>query len=155
MEINNYMKRGVDKHGLSPVIASMLMILLVLVLASIIFLWSRGFIKEQIEKFGSPIENACEKVNFEVYRDGSKVEIINRGNVDIRHLDIKMFKDGDSKINKFDLAIDAGESVENHMTLTINGETPDRIIAYPALIGNVKGTTSNNVFTCTDSGVII
>jgi len=149
------MKRGVGKHGLSPVVASMLMILLVLVLASIIFLWSRGFIAEQIEKFGGPIEDVCGEINFEVYRDGSEIEIVNRGNVDIRHLDIKMFKDGDSEISKFDLAIDAGKSVQNHMTLTIGGETPDKIIAYPALIGNVKGATSNNVFTCVDSGVVI
>jgi len=149
------MKRGVGKHGLSPVIASTLMILLVLVLATIIFLWSRGFITEQIEKFGNPIEDACEGVNFEVYRDGSKMEIVNRGNVDIRHLDIKMSKDGDSKINKFDLAIDAGDSVQSDVTLTIDGETPDKIIAYPALIGKVKGGTSNSVFTCVDSGVVI
>ncbi|MCD4771571.1 hypothetical protein K8R30_04130 [archaeon] len=149
------MKRGVGKHGLSPVIASMLMILLVLVLASMIFLWSRGFIAEQIEKFGGPIEDVCEKINFEVYRDGSRVEVVNRGNVDIRHLDIKMFKDGDSKISKFDLAIDAGKSVESHMTLEIDGQTPDKIIAYPALIGNVKEASSNSVFTCLDSGVVI
>jgi FlaG/FlaF family flagellin (archaellin) len=149
------MKRGVGKHGLSPVIASMLMILLVLVLASMIFLWSRGFIAEQIEKFGGPIEDVCGKVSFEVYRDGSKIEVVNRGNVDIRHLDIKMFKDGDSEISKFDLAIDAGKSVEEHMTLTIDGQTPDKIIAYPALIGNVKEASSNSVFTCLDSGVVI
>ena len=51
----NNMKEGIKKRGLSPVIASVLLILLVLVLASIIFLWARGFIGEQIEKFGEPI----------------------------------------------------------------------------------------------------
>ena len=54
------MKKGVcrGKRGLSPVIASVLLIALVLVLASIIFMWARGFISEQIEKFGNPVELA-------------------------------------------------------------------------------------------------
>jgi len=32
---------------------------------------------------------------------------------------------------------------------------PDRIIAYPVLIGNVKGGSSNKVFTCVDAGKTI
>lgn len=150
------MRRGVRKRGLSPVVASVLMILLVIVLAVIIFLWARGFIGERIEKFGKPIEEICGEVNFDVFRDGSELEIINRGNVDIRHLDIKLFDTrGNSEVNKFNIPIDAGETAGGHVTLEMDSGTPDKIIVYPVLVGTMPGKGENNVFTCMNSGVTI
>jgi len=156
METNNAMKRSDNKRGLSPVIASVLMVMLVLVLAAMIFLWARGFISEQIEKFGKPVEELCESVDFRVEKIGSKLEILNRGNVDIRHLDIKMFKNGNSEISKFDFQVDAGKAVKKDVTLVMeDGSDPDETIVYPALIGNVMGKDTNKVFTCTTSGVTL
>ncbi len=150
------MKERMGKKGLSPVIASVLMILLVLVLAAIIFLWARGFIGEQIEKFGRPIEATCGEVKFEVFRQENELEIVNRGNVDIRHLDIKVIKGGNSEVNKFNFQVDAGESERGYVLLEMSdGEVPDEIIVFPALIGNVQGAERNNVFTCMDSGVTL
>ena len=153
MKLINSMKKGVNKRGLSPVIASVLLILLVLVLATIIFLWARGFLNEQIEKFGKPISDDCSHVNFDVQRSLNNLEVINRGNVNINHLDIKLFKDGNSEISRFNVPIDAGETARQPITLTMkDGSTPDKIIVYPALIGNVRGKDSNKVFTCLDDG---
>ncbi|MFH1522085.1 MAG: archaellin/type IV pilin N-terminal domain-containing protein [archaeon] len=151
------MKRGVrNKRGLSPVIASTLMILLVLVLAAIIFFWARGFISEQIEKFGRPVEELCSSVDFGAEKVGSELEVINRGNVDIRHLDIKLFKEGNSEIAKFDFSIDAGQAIKKTLDLKMDsGEEPEKIIIYPALIGNVRGQSLNKVFTCMDSGITL
>ena len=156
MGIFNYMRKGVGGRGLSPVIASMMMILLVLVLASLIFLWARGFVTEQIEKFGKPIEQMCESVNFEVQKVGGDLEVVNRGDVDIRYLDVKMFKDGGSEVEKFNFQVDAGESVRKGVVfLMSNNDVPDKIVVYPALVGNVKGGSSNKVFTCLDAGETI
>ena len=150
------MKIGVKKQGLSPVIASVLMILLVLVLAAMIFLWARGFISEQVEKFGKPVEELCSSVDFRVEKVGSELEIVNKGNIDIYHLDIKLFKDGDSEIAKFDFQVDAGKARKEIVDLKMsNNEEPDKIIVYPALIGNVRGKSSNKAFTCMNSGVTL
>jgi flagellin-like protein len=150
------MRKGVGSRGLSPVIASVLMILLVLVLAALIFLWARGFVSEQVEKFGKPIEKLCESVDFDVQRIGGDLEVINRGNVDIRHLDIKMIKGGSSDVEKFNFQIDAGEAIRREAVLLMDGNVvPDEIIVYPALVGNVKGGSSNKVFTCLDAGKTI
>ena len=150
------MKKSDNKKGLSPVIASVLMILLVLVLAIIIFLWTRGFIGEQVEKFGKPIEGICSSVDFEVEVIGNELEVVNRGNIDIHHLDIKLFKDGDSEISKFDFQIDAGQAIKQNVNLEMfDRSEPDKIIIYPALIGNVQGKASNKVFTCTDAGITL
>ncbi|MCK4650470.1 hypothetical protein KAT36_04545 [Candidatus Pacearchaeota archaeon] len=145
--------KGVNRKGLSPVIASALMILMVIVLAIIIFLWARGFIGEQIEKFGEPIEGYCSSVNFEVVRYGNELEILNRGNIDIRSLNIKVIRGGDSEMSQFSLQVDAGASVRGSVALDMSDA--DEIIVYPVLIGNVRGKNKNNVFTCMDAGVKI
>lgn len=157
MKINNNMKRGIrNKRGLSPVIASVLMILLVLVLAAIIFLWARGFIGEQIEKFGRPVEDLCSSVDFRAEKIGGELEVVNMGNIDIRHLDIKLFRGGNSEIGKFNFPIDAGRAVKKMLDLEMSdGSEPDKIIIYPALIGNVRGQSSNKIFTCMDAGITL
>ncbi len=147
------MKR-VNKKGVSPVIASGFMVLMVMVLASIVFLWARGFIGEQIEKFGEPIENYCSQVDFAVARYDSELEVLNRGNIDIRSLDVKKVRGGDSEFIQFPFQVDAGGSEMKHVTLEMkDGRVPDEIFVYPILVGNVKGENRNNVFTCLDAGV--
>jgi flagellin-like protein len=153
------MKKGVSsKRGLSPVVASALMIALVIVLALIIFLWARGFVSEQIEKFGMPVEKHCESLKFNVERIGDALEIRNDGDVDIFSFDIKLFKDGNSEIDRFDFSVDAGKSISRDVTLMM-GENddvdPDKVIIYPALIGSLRGENLNKPYTCLDNGVVI
>ena len=152
------MKRG-KKRGLSPVIASVLMIMLVLVLAAMIFLWARGFISEQIEKFGKPVEDLCADVNFKVLKvdDGHALEILNKGNIDIWYFNLKMFDDsGNSKMTKFDVRVDAGKAIKQEVALVMADETePEKIIIYPALLGSVRGKDSNQAYVCTNAGVTI
>ncbi len=157
MEVYNNMK----KKGLSPVIASVMMIMLVLVLSAMIFLWARGFISEQIEKFDKPIGDVCAEVNFDaVLVNDNELEIINRGNVGIRSFDIKLIKGGTSEVAKFDFGgpqIDPGQAVRQSVTtLLMNDNTaPDKIIVYPTLLGSVRGKNANRPFTCVDAGKAI
>ena len=147
-------KECMNKRGISPVIASVLMILMVIVLAGMVFLWARGFISEQVEKFGRPIEEQCSAINFVATKRGSNLEILNRGSIDIRHFDVKLIRGGSSEFHKFGFSVDSGEGkIEPFTQVMENGETPDEIILYPALIGQVVGETSNKVFTCLNSGV--
>ena len=152
MEVCNSMK----KKGLSPVIASVLMIMLVLILAVMIFLWARGFISEQIEKFDKPINDVCATVNFDAVRVGDELEIINRGNVGIRSFDIKLIKGGDAEVAEFDFdrpQVEPGQAIREKVSLLMkDGSTPDRIVVYPSLLGGVRGGNTNKMFTCTDAG---
>ena len=147
-----FMRRS-DTRGLSPVIASVLLVALVLVLAAIIFMWARGFISEQIEKFGQPVEKACEDVSFAVdlvkVGVGYEIEIENTGNIPIQNFDIKRIEGGDSEIEKFKFKVDQGEAVRGGVQ--INTRT-DKIVVYPALLGKLKGKATNKVFTCSDRG---
>jgi flagellin-like protein len=156
-----FMKKVVGKSGLSPVIATVLMILLVLVLAAMIFLWARGFIGEQIEKFGKPIEASCSELNFEVEKvEGTSgldaLEVVNRGDIDIFYLDVKKVSGGNSEMEKFGFPIDAGSSSKGDIDLTMSGGVvPEKIIVYPALVGSTGSESSNQVFTCIEVGKTI
>lgn len=153
-----------NKKGLSPIIATVLLVLFVLILASMIFLWARGFVSEQIEKFGQPIDKLCSGVRFEVAKTSGKVaskyslEVTNRGDVDIYQLDIKMQKGGNTEMEKFRYQIAAGKSVKEDVILKM-GENknidPDKITVFPALIGAAKSGKSNKIFTCLEQGKII
>ena len=55
-----------NKMGLSPVVATVLLIAMVIIIGIIIFLWFRGFTHESITKFGvRNVELVCGDVNFQ------------------------------------------------------------------------------------------
>ncbi len=83
------MKRG--KKGVSPVIATVLLIGMVMVIGLIVFMWFRGFIEETVTKFdGQNIKLVCTDVQFDVSSSGSSVFISNIGNVPIYDMMIKI-----------------------------------------------------------------
>lgn len=79
------------KRGISPVVATALLLTIALVLASIIFLWARSFLGEQEQKFDEPVENACLDVNFqaEALAGNQKINIVNRGNVPLYGIEVR------------------------------------------------------------------
>jgi flagellin-like protein len=84
-------KRG--KEGVSPVIATVLLIGIVVVLGLIVFLWFRGFISEVCEKNEVNIELACDDVDFEASYIGNELSISNY-NIPIYDMSIKQLKSG-------------------------------------------------------------
>jgi len=87
--------RGVRKKGVSPVIATILLIALVFVISMIVFLFMRGLNEESITKFGNEnIKLACQRVDFEASYSGTELAISNLG-IPIYDMNIKLDK-GDS-----------------------------------------------------------
>jgi flagellin-like protein len=161
-----HMKERVGKKGLSPIIASVLLILLVIVLAGIIFIWAKGFIGEQLEKFNEPIEDSCDRIVFDASRTGidlKDLKIRNTGDVDIRYLEIRMSRGGESITKLFDVPVDAGKfeikSISFFMTEDGDGSSaediPEEIIVYPALLGTAAGASSNKPYTCLNNGITL
>lgn len=84
-----------EKKGVSPVIATVLLIAMVIALALIIFLWMRSFTKETVTKFEDEnIELSCGKIEFQASLDGDTLFINNVGNVPIYDFRVKVFNDG-------------------------------------------------------------
>ena len=89
-------KRDFLKRGISPVIATVLLISMVIVIALIIFLWVREIGGETITKFGKEnVEVACGDVEFSAEYSGGEISVSNTGIVPIYNFKIKV-STGDS-----------------------------------------------------------
>ncbi len=86
-----------NKAGISPVIATVLLISIVVVAGVIIAIALLGFGGDQSYKFGNPVEEVCrEGVSFDASLSGSELTIENTGSVGI--LKIKAYdSEGDSR----------------------------------------------------------
>jgi len=149
-----------SKKGLSPVIATVLLISLGIALSGIVFLWMVGFVSEQIQKQGKPIEQVCKDVSFEneqTYNDvGNSItlQVTNRGNVHIYGFDIKFIESGESNMKSFTFDVPIGEASDVQI-IPILGENVKEVVLYPMILGSVRGKKLNKPVTCLDSGKII
>lgn len=83
-------KRG-KKKGISPVIATTLLIAMVVVIALIIFIWFRGLNQEAVTKFGGTnIDLVCKDVTFSSSYSGGIISLQNTGNVPIYSFQVEI-----------------------------------------------------------------
>jgi len=147
----------ISKKGLSPVIATVLLITLAIVLVGIVFLWMRGFVSEQVEKQGKPVDQVCEDVRFEkdiqLYGDSLDLRMTNVGNVHIYGLDVKFVSERDSSMTSYKFDVLIGESSDVQRIQFIG--TPQKIIFYPMVLGSVKGKKVTKPVTCLSQGQTI
>lgn len=136
--------RGVyKKRGLSPVIATVLLIAIALVLALIIFIWARSFISEKTQKFDKPISEACTQINFvaEVGActgSGTCFDIQNNGNVPIYGVELRKKGGGTiESIKTFDGAttIGVGQRATTNPVDSTNVASGDTVTVIPIIIG--------------------
>ncbi|MCA9485737.1 MAG: hypothetical protein KC506_02750 [Nanoarchaeota archaeon] len=86
-----------EKRGLSPVIATILLVSIALVLAVIIFLWARSNIQEQIEKGGQDVELVCDQVRFvaQAFDSTDELWIENTGGVALWGVEVRIKRTGE------------------------------------------------------------
>ncbi len=82
-------KSLLKKRGVSPVIATVLLIAMVVVIALIIFMWFKGLTQEKILKFDQNIELVCPDVSFYAEQGSNGVIIENTGDVPIFSLKVQ------------------------------------------------------------------
>jgi len=145
--------RKIKKRGLSPVVATVLLVSVVIVLALIIFLWARGFLSERVQKFDSAIELSCDNVDFvagiSFGPDNDKyLDLKNNGNVPIYGVIIKEIDKGSIEVKEvFGSTLNVGESKEIEIDeLSLEG---DRLLVVPILLG--KAGSERVSYTCDDA----
>ena len=142
-----------SKKGLSPVIASILLIALVLVLATIIYLWARAFIPETVEKFGSTIENSCQNIVFDVTYSGGYLRVQNNGNVPIQGIRYAIEEPGSLAYE--DLMSPAPIVAGGTSNFVISGDSGGKNVrVVPILLGKAS-TGELKAFVCDESVKII
>ena len=136
--INNKMKK--NKGGVSPIIATILLIALVLIIALIVFQWMKGFTKEAITKFDETnIELVCDDVQFNAdYSADGTLTISNTGNVPIYNFNVKAEYDGGYDTLDLKNNSNWGEGLSQGGVFSDSvsfQNSPTKIILIPILLG--------------------
>ncbi len=150
------MKKKEDvKKGVSPVIATVLLIAMVIVIALIIFLWVRELTGETITKLdGQNIETVCEQVEFSADYSGGEVSVSNTGIVPLFNLKLKIIEPGSyNTVNMWDIGDwptagigQGGSFVSNGASGQISGAT--KLILIPVLMGT--STNGERTYVCNE-----
>ncbi len=130
------------KRGISPVIATVLLIAMVVVVALIIFVWFRGMVGESATKFGKNIELVCEDVEFDAEYSSSSntLSVVNAGQVPIFQLRVRITEGGGHTTEEIDEDStgwdETGLGQGGTYSETLSGASnADKITVFPVLIG--------------------
>ena len=149
------MKRGINKKGLSPIVATSILIVIVIILAIIILLWARGFIKEAVIKeiAGSSkrAEEFCREIGMRGFvNEDNSFGFENTGTIPIFAYRINLEESGSSEIIR--VGNEKGGSVNPGSIVIITDSIVKDIQPYssydsvkiiPVLLGKVEGSTQS------------
>ena len=146
------MRKRVLKKGVSPVIATVLLIAIVIVIGLIIFLWFKGMTQEAVTKFGKNVELSCEDSQFDASYSGGILTISNLGNVPIFNFNIRISEGGNHVTQEIteiatnwpETGLKAGGIFSNE-SITLTGN-PNEIVLSPILVG--RGEKGKKSFEC-------
>jgi flagellin-like protein len=135
------------KRGLSPVIATILLIAIAVVLALIVFTFAKNYVREKTEKFGQPIEDSCLNVDFiaeavsgSECTPGSgldRVDVNNNGNVPLYGVEIR--EEGSGAVRSLGTGyFGDGLPVGSGNCIDIDLEGGDEILVVPILLGETE-----------------
>ena len=149
-----------NRRGVSPVVATVLLIVIVVVLAVIIFLWARGFLSESAVKGDRVVSISCADVEFDAQVvvvanecDGdSAVDINNIGNIPIYGVQVLRYDSSAGSIEDVPLTdqpfvagtVTIGRS--SYACLGISVEPEDAFRIVPKLLAEKDG--KKIAYTC-------
>ena len=71
------MIKKIGKKGISPVIATVLLVAIAIIVVTIIWFWASRSVKDVGSKFETPLNQACQELNLDVSISGSDINIVN------------------------------------------------------------------------------
>ena len=144
------------KRGISPVIATVLLVAMVVVIGLIIFLWFRGITEEAVTKFGGTnIELVCEDVEFlSDYSAAGILSISNIGNVPIFGMKARISEQGgyetlnigDLSVGWPDIGLRQGGTFSGNLMEEFAGA--DQVLLIPVLMGT--SAQGEQTYVCED-----
>lgn len=141
-------------RGISPVVATVLLVAMVVALGLIIFLWFRGFTQESVTKFDTNVELVCGDIDFEASYSDHKLSIVNTGNVPIYKMNLKVVGaggfntiqagEGSSGEEWPELGLNQGDTFVHEQTFS-----GDEVVLIPVLLGTSRGGSQKS-FACNE-----
>lgn len=142
-----------NKKGISPLVATVLLVSITLILAVIVFFWARSFISETIEKNNRAIEMSCEDISFLIEARDGNLSLENIGSIPIYGVEMRIKGNGEVKqIGQTSGTIGPGQSAV--FSLPAEAHIGDEIIAVPILLGENEAGTERVAHVCdSDYGI--
>lgn len=144
------------KKGVSPVIATVLLIAIVVALAVIVFVSIKGLIGESITKFnGENVKLVCNKVKFEASYSNGVLAISNSGDTPIYKIKIKASGKGNSNsailIDQWKKnGLVPGGTYSGEVPSNIQSKAYDTLTLIPILLGKTNGGQAT--YPCDSNG---
>lgn len=143
------------KRGVSPIIATVLLIGMVVALALIVFVWIRSFTRETITKFEDEnIELACDRIEIQASYSNGDLSVVNIGNVPIFDMRVKLVDAGGYTTENLkgeegwpDVGLNPGDAS------LVGGFFADEIKIIPILLGN--SDTGKKTFACENQEYVV
>jgi len=124
------------KKAVSPVVATVLLIAIVVIIALLIFIWASNFFSESGKKMGKSAEQACSEVNIEAVLDENILSVINNGNIPVYSLNIEKTAEGSVEVEKLDqINLIQGSAITQDI-----GTGYSKIELVPIILVQVKNT---------------
>lgn len=147
----------VMRRGVSPIIATVLLIGIVITLSGIVYIWARGFVQEGLEKRGEPIERSCDAVQFEAdivsNTEGNFLDINNRAEIPIYGFVLELLGQGSAL--PYELTpnpVEPGASASIPLPSNeINLDGAQGVKVIPVLMGQKRDSEGRYVFQCPGS----
>jgi len=145
-----------QKRGVSPVIATVLLVAMVVVIGLIIFLWFRGLTEEAVTKFGGRnIKLVCDDVDFLSDYYAGTLSISNIGNVPIFGMKVRISAQGSYEtLDIRNLSVDwpeiglrQGGTFSGNLVSEFSGA--EQVSLIPVLMGS--SSSGNQIYVCEDT----
>jgi flagellin-like protein len=134
------------KKGLSPVIATVLLIAVVISLSAIVFFWARGFIPSVIQKSGISASQACSEIvltaTYSSYENPTLLTVTNNGNIPISRFSVAAESNGEIISTDFSDSVLVGNSVSE----TYSPAEGASITLTPSILG--EGGSQKKLYKC-------
>ena len=151
--------KEMNEKGVSPVIATVLLIGLVIALGAVVFVWFQSFTHEAVTKFeGENIELVCgdPSLQFDASYSSGTLALSNTGNVPIYSFNVRIDNGAGSYTTKEikdivnnwpSIGLRSNGVFQGDISSSVSGAT--RIILIPILRGSVSSGEERS-FTCAD-----
>ena len=127
-----------NKKGLSPIIATVLLVGFVIVAIGIIFIWARTVVREPIEKFSEPISRACDNIDLSVSIEGDKLTISNNGDkVPVYNINLVINDNGDKNTQALPTPIELSPGQSKNVD--VSSYDTSKIVAITPILKGTKG----------------
>ena len=149
-----------SRKGISPLIATVILIGIAIALFGVVFFWLSGLVSEQVQKFDKPIDIQCESLVFSVRVADNNVYINNQGNIPIAGIIVTAKINGKTLTSKAKMPVDGVVAAGETDVIDVSGIGFDISSAQtktiiPILQGKTEKTGKTQRYICKTKGVSI